>query len=60
MEPVFYLSLDNYLCLPQTSSGTLNQGAGAWVFVQAGCVCAHVRARGGLPAVLSTLQQQSD
>lgn len=40
MEPVFYLSLDNYLCLPQTSSGALNQGAGAWVFVQAGCVCA--------------------
>lgn len=25
-------SLDNCLCLPQTSPGTLNQGAGAWVF----------------------------
>lgn len=23
-------------------------------------VCAHVRARGGVPAILSTLQQQSD
>ena len=56
MQPVFYpLSLDYYLCQPQTSRAALNQGAGAWVFMEE-CV----RARGGVLVVLSILWLQSD
>lgn len=42
---ILSLSLDNYLCRPQTYSDALNQGAGAWLFVceRGVCACAQMK-----------------